>query len=101
MSRDREPVSSSLPTSRRRFIGGGAAAAAAVTVGGATLAACSTENSTGSGTAGSLASGTSSASGTPLENATLQGNEVIATPAGAITMCNTYFDADASNRRYD
>ena len=101
MSRDREPVSSSLPTSRRRFIGGGAAAAADVTVSGAALAACSTESSTGAGTAGTPATGTRSSSGTPLATATLQGNEVIATPIGDITLTNTYFDDDASTRLYD
>ena len=40
-------------------------------------------------------------SGTPLEKATLHGNEVIATPIGDITLVNNYFDDDASKRLYD
>ena len=102
MSHDRHSDSSSLPTSRRGFIGGGAAAAAAVAVGGAALAACSTESSKGTGTAGTAASGAPvPKSGVPLEKATLHGNEVIATPIGDITLTNTYFDDDASARLYD
>ena len=101
MSEDQRPELTP-PTSRRGFIGVGAAAAAAVAVGGAALAACSTESSKGTGTAGNPATGTpTSASGVPLEKATLHGNEVIATPIGDITLTNTYFDGDASTRLYD
>ena len=40
-------------------------------------------------------------SGTPLENAVLHGNEVIATPIGDITLVDNYFDEAASKRLYD
>ena len=40
-------------------------------------------------------------SGTPLEQATLHGNEVIETSVGDITLVDNYFDADASARLYD
>ena len=94
--------SSQTNPSRRRFIGGGVATAAAVVAGGAALAACSTEKSAGSGTAGAPATGMAApTSGIPLEKATLHGNEVIATPIGDITLTNTYFDDDASTRLYD
>jgi len=40
-------------------------------------------------------------SGTPLEQATLHGNEVIATRVGDITLVHNYFDDDASALLYD
>ena len=40
-------------------------------------------------------------SGTPLENAVLHGNEVIAPPIGDITLVDNYFDEAASKRLYD
>jgi hypothetical protein len=84
-------------TSRRRFLGGGVATTAALTLGATAVSACGS-NDTKTTTQGSE---TTMSSGTPLEKATLHGNEVIATPIGDIALTNTYFDDDASQRLYD
>ncbi len=38
---------------------------------------------------------------TTLKEATLKGNEVIETPIGEITLIDSYFDGDASQRLFD
>ena len=42
-----------------------------------------------------------SATNRSLENATLQGDELISTPIGDIELVHSYFDDDASKRLYD
>ena len=88
--------------SRRQFLGGGAATAAGLVLAGTAVSACSSNNQTTptEGSETTVSSGMPS-SGTPLEKATLHGNEVIATPIGEITLVNNYFDDDASKRLYD
>ena len=94
----------SATTSRRRFLGGGAATAAALTFAATAVSACDSKRETTAPNGGGTAAGgggTTTSSGTPLEKATLQGNEVIATPIGDITLVDNYFDAEASTRLYD
>ncbi len=49
----------------------------------------------------SLSAGVASADAVPLTKASLQGDEVIATPLGNITLVDSYFDDDASQRLFD
>jgi hypothetical protein len=83
--------------SRRQFLGGGAATAAGLMFAGVAVSSCG-GNHEPTTTTGSE---TPVSSGTPLEKATLHGNEVIATPIGDITLVDNYFDDDASTRLYD
>ncbi len=48
-----------------------------------------------------MLSSTALANPVPMKDATLHGNEVIQTPIGDVTLTNTYFDEEASNRLFD
>ncbi len=80
------------PLSRRRFLGVSATVCA-----GMSVSACGINHQTTT----TKGSEPTMPSGTPLDKATLHGNEVIATPIGDITLVDNYFDSDASRRIYD